>query len=63
MKPVDGGGNLVLVKPYDEGVFMDLQEFEGVRVVSNIQLYVDLYNYAARGREQAEFLRERKLGY
>jgi len=63
LRPVDGGGNLVLVKPYDDGVFMDLQEFEGVKVVSNIQLYVDLYNYAARGREQAEFLRERKIGY
>lgn len=63
LKPVDGGGNLFLVKPYDEGVFMDLQDFEGVKVVSNIQLYVDLYNYAARGREQAEFLRDRKLRY
>jgi hypothetical protein len=31
--------------------------------VSNVQLYVDLYNYPARGREQADFLRERKIGF
>lgn len=61
LKPVDGGGNIVLLRPYDEGVFKGLQVIEGVNVVSNIQLYVDLYNYPARGREQAEFLREKKM--
>lgn len=63
LKPVDGGGNIVMVRPYDAGVFSGLQVIEGVNVVSNIQLYVDLYNYPARGREQAEFLRERKIGF
>ncbi len=63
LKPVQGGGNLFLVEPYDEGVFMELQEVEGAKVVSNVQLYVDLYNYGPRGREQAEFLRERKIGF
>ncbi len=63
LKPVDGGGNIVIVRPYDAGVLSGLQVIEGVNVVSNIQLYVDLYNYPARGREQAEFLRERKIGF
>ena len=63
LKPVDGGGNIVIARPYDVGVFSGLQVIEGVNVVSNIQLYVDLYNYPARGREQAEFLRERKIGF
>lgn len=63
LKPVDGGGNIFLVRPYDEGVFTGLQVVEGVNVVNNVQLYVDLYNYHARGREQAEFLRERKIGF
>ena len=63
LKPVDGGGNIVLVRPYDEGVFAGLQVVEGVKVVSDVQLYVDLYNYPARGREQADFLRERKMGF
>jgi hypothetical protein len=63
LQPVDGGGNLVMLEPYDKGVFMDLQVVDGMRVVSNVQLYVDLYNHPGRGREQAEFLRERVLGY
>lgn len=63
LKPVDGGGNIVLVRPYDQGVFTGLQVVEGVNVVSNVQLYVDLYNYPARGREQAGFLRERRMGF
>jgi hypothetical protein len=62
LKPVDGGGNIVLVRPYDEGVFAGLQVVDGIKVVSDVQLYVDLYNYPARGREQAEFLRGRRLG-
>jgi len=63
LQPVDGGGNLVLLDPYDEGVLSHLQEVEGMNVVSNVQLYVDLYNHRGRGREQAEFLRERVLGF
>ena len=59
LKPVDGGANVILVKPYDEGVFTGLQDINGLSVVSNIQLYVDLYNYPARGRQQAEFLKDK----
>ena len=57
-RPVSEGGNLVLVEPEDEGVFLALQELEGARVVSDARLYADLYNFEARGREQAEFLLE-----
>jgi hypothetical protein len=63
LQPVDGGGNLVLLDPYDTGVLSHLQEVNGKNVVSNVQLYVDLYNHPGRGREQAEFLRERVLGF
>ncbi len=52
------GGNVFLVEPYDEGVFYKVQRLIGVWVVSNVQLYVDLYNYPARGREAAEHLRK-----
>ena len=58
LEPVEFGGNLYLVEPSDEGVFFDTQIIEGVSVVSNIQLYLDLYKYPARGKEQADFLRE-----
>lgn len=61
LRPVERGGTIFLVEPFDKGVFQDLQLVGGISIVSNVQLYVDLYNYPARGREQAEFLREKKI--
>lgn len=63
LRPVSGGGNVVMVQPYDRGVFAGLQGIGGAKVVSNVQLYVDLYNFPARGREQAQFLREKRLRF
>ena len=60
---VEFGGNVHLLRPYDEGVFYKLRRPEGIAVVGNVQLYVDLYQYPARGREQAEFLREKGIGF
>jgi hypothetical protein len=58
------GGNVKFVIPYDEGVFYGQQKVNlspsntsnKVNVVSDIQLYVDLYNYPSRGLEAAEYL-------
>jgi hypothetical protein len=61
LKPVERGGNVKLVIPYDDGVFYHLQVIDGVNVVSNVQLYVDLYNYPARGEEAAAQLFDRIL--
>jgi hypothetical protein len=63
LRPVESGGTVHLLEPYDEGVFYRVQTIKGVRVVCNTQLYLDLINYPARGREQAEVLRRQKLGY
>jgi len=63
LQPTELGGNVYLVKPYDEGVFYGVQEVREVYVVSNVQLYVDLYNYPARGREAAEHLRREAIGF
>lgn len=63
LKPVEFGGTVHLVEPFDEGIFYGWQTINNIQVVSNIQLYIDLYNYPARGREQAEFLRKEKIGY
>ena len=49
-----GGGGLA--------AFFDRQEAEGLSLVSDLQLYLDLYDYPLRGREQAERLFERRLG-
>ncbi len=63
LEPVEFGGDVYLIKPSDEGVLFDMRMIEGVCVVSNIQLYLDLYDHPARGREQAEFLRENVMGF
>lgn len=62
LKDADQGANLVLMKPYYKySVFYDKREVEGLRVVSDIQLYLDLYGYPVRGREQAEHLYDKRL--
>ncbi|MCK4266222.1 MAG: hypothetical protein KAX31_03005, partial [Thermoplasmata archaeon] len=61
LKPVEFGGNVNLVMPADEGVLFDTRRVEGLTLVSNVQLYLDLFNYPMRGREQAEHLREQVM--
>jgi len=73
LKPVETGPNLILLEPYDEGVFYGSREVgvegrasEGPpapsgRVVSDVQLFLDLKSYKARGEEAAKFLLEEKL--
>jgi len=59
LRPVESGGNISMVLPYDEGVFYGASRVNGLNVVSKVQLYVDLFNYPARGEEAAEaILRE-----
>ncbi|MEM1539220.1 MAG: type IV toxin-antitoxin system AbiEi family antitoxin [Candidatus Bathyarchaeia archaeon] len=64
LQPIPRGGNVKFVIPYDEGVFYGQQKVSltpskannKVSVVSDIQLYVDLYNFPQRGQEAAEHL-------
>ncbi len=49
LRPVEKGGDVRLVLPYDKGVFYGARSIDGFKVVSNTQLYVDLVNYPARG--------------
>ena len=42
-----------MVLPYDEGVFYGLAKVGEINVVSKVQLYVDLFNFPARGEEAA----------
>lgn len=58
---VELSGNVNLIIPNDKRILTDLQHIGGIKIVNNIQLYLDLYKYPARGREQAEFLREQKI--
>jgi hypothetical protein len=64
LQPVDTGGNVYLIWPYyKEGAFYGSRQIDGVWVVSDVQLYVDLYNYPVRGREQAEYLLRHRLAH
>jgi hypothetical protein len=63
LQPVEGEGAVYLMTPYDPGVFYRPVEKGGLRVVSLPQLYVDLYGYERRGREQADKLRRDALGF
>ena len=62
LQPVEAGGNVYLTWPYyKEGAFYGSRKINGVWIASDIQLYIDLYNYPVRGREQAEYLMRTRL--
>ncbi|MGD8741636.1 MAG: type IV toxin-antitoxin system AbiEi family antitoxin [Desulfobacterales bacterium] len=56
------GENVVLMLPYyKHSAFYGRQKAKNLWVVSDLQLYLDLYNYPIRGLEQAEHLFEKRL--
>ena len=63
LRPVEMGGTIHVLIPYDAGVFYKAQRIGGASVVCNTQLYLDLFNYPARGREQAQFLRQQTMSF
>jgi len=63
LKPVEFGGNIYLISLADEGMLYNTQRVKRLTLVSNLQLYLDLYNYPMRGREQAEHLRNKLMRF
>ncbi len=61
LKRVETGGNALLLKPYDEGVFQESRVLYGSRVVGPVQLYLDLQSMPGRGEEAAEEVLVREL--
>jgi hypothetical protein len=53
LKEVSSGSNASLLLPYDGGVFYRSREVDEIRVVSDVQLYLDLRSYKGRGEEAA----------
>ncbi|MBF0555094.1 MAG: hypothetical protein HQK96_11165 [Nitrospirae bacterium] len=45
-------GNLILLKPYDEGVYYANQMIDGIRIVSPVQIYLDLLGGHHRDRSE-----------
>jgi hypothetical protein len=56
LKEVESGANVMLLGPYDEGVFYGTQVIDDIRIVSPLQIYLDLKGYKGRGEEAAEVL-------
>ena len=63
LRPVSSGANVVIFVPYDKGVFMGERKIRGKRVVSDIQLFLDLYKFPARGQEQAERILDTEIKF
>ena len=59
LKELVRGGNIHIILPhYKKSIFYNAQDIKGYRVVSNLQLYLDLYSFKPRGREHAEYLKK-----
>lgn len=57
LKELKTGGNFYLINPYyKSATFFNTQVIKGYNVVSNLQLYLDLYHFPQRGRDHAEYL-------
>lgn len=62
MKEAREGANFIFLLPYyKHSVFYAKQRVRDLWVVSDLQLYLDLYNFPLRGLEQAEHIYERRL--
>jgi hypothetical protein len=60
LDPVDQGGRLWLLVPQDEGVFLETQKHGELKLVSDVQIYLDLLQVGLRGPDAAKALREWK---
>jgi hypothetical protein len=61
LTPVPRGGNVVLIRPVDRGVFDGAIERDGLSLASRPQLYVDLVRRGGAAAEAAAFIRERSV--
>lgn len=61
LKEISSGPNFSILEPYDEGIFIGSYEIDGMRVVNDIQLYLDIVGFKGRGEESAKFLLEQRI--
>ena len=61
LKEAPSGANVTLLSPYDDGVFYGATEEGGARMVSPVQVYLDLIGYRGRGEEAAAFVLEQVI--
>lgn len=58
LKKAESGANVFLMGPYDKGVFYGSTIKDSMRIVSPVQLFLDLHSVPGRGQEAAEKLFE-----
>lgn len=63
LKAVDEGGNVSFLVSRDRSPLLFRRCLGGIWVASNVQLYLDLASWPARGKEQARHLRAEQLPY
>jgi hypothetical protein len=56
-KAVPSGSNVSLLVAYDEGVFFGGKEIDSIKIVSQVQTYLDLQSMRGRGQEAANAVR------
>lgn len=61
LKEVSSGANVLLLDPYDEGVFYGSQLVGNDQIVSPIQIYLDLMSISGRGEEAGEVIMEQVI--
>jgi len=62
LEPVQSGGQFHILTPYySNSVFFGSRDIQGIRVVSDLQLYLDLLGYPLRGLEAAGMLLRTRL--
>lgn len=61
LKKVESGANVTILEPYDRGVFYGSKEYDGAKVASPIQVFLDLKGFRGRGDEAAQGLLEQVI--
>ena len=61
--PVESDGNVILYIPQNAGFLYGGNEVDGLPVVSDVQLYLDLKRMPGRNQDQADYLRDTLLNW
>ena len=63
MFPVESDGNVILYIPQNAGFLYGGNKVDGLPVVSDVQLYLDLKRMPGRNQDQADYLRDTLLNW
>ncbi len=63
LRPVEEGETVTLFATRERSPLLFHREVDGFLVASDVQLYLDLWAWPQRGKEQARHLRAERLGY